>query len=154
WPSSASAWCAGVCGARAAKPRSSDNREDRRAMNSKTLISLAAFVVLGIGAFIALRRPEVGERTGDKPRPFPKIAAGDVDTVEVTRNSAVTTVIKKEGGKYKVTSPVAYAADENFAKSAFEAIEKLEFGSLVTEQKTKQAEFEVEDGKTVHVVAK
>jgi hypothetical protein len=122
-------------------------------MNRKTLISLAAFVVLGLGAFFALRRPEVGERTGDKPRPVAKIAAGDVDTLTVTRNLA-STVIKKDGGKYKVTSPVAYAADETFAKNAFEAIEKLEFGSLVTEQKAKQAEFEVEDAKGVRVVAK
>ena len=43
-------------------------------------------------------------------------------------------VIKSEGGKYKVTAPVAYAADEPAAKAAFEALEKLDFGDLVTEQ--------------------
>jgi len=122
-------------------------------MNRKTLMSLAVFAVLGVGTYFALRGPEKGDRTGDKPRPVAKVAPGDVDTLEVTRNGT-TTVLKKDGAKYKVVSPVAYAADDAVVKSAFETIEKLEFSNLVTEQKTRQAEFEVEDAKAIHVVAK
>ena len=62
--------------------------------------------------------------------------------------------IKKEGDKYKVTAPVPYAAEEPTAQAAFEALTKLELGDLVTENKAKHAEFELEDGKAVHVVAK
>ena len=121
-------------------------------MNRKTVLAFGAFVLLSVVAFIALRAPEKGERRGDKPRPVAKLAAADFDTLEVTRNKA-TTVIQKDGGKYKVTSPVSYAADENAAKAAFEAIEKLDFGDIVTDQKAKQAEFEVgDDG--LRVVAK
>jgi hypothetical protein len=121
-------------------------------MNRKTALAFGAFVLLSVVAFIALRAPEKGERRGDKPRPMAKLGAADFDTLEVTRNKA-TTVLQKDGGKYKVTSPVSYAADENAAKAAFEAIEKLDFGDIVTDQKAKQAEFEVgDDG--LRVVAK
>jgi hypothetical protein len=121
-------------------------------MNRKTALAFGAFVLLSVVAFIALRAPEKGERRGDKPRPVAKLAAADFDTLEVTRNK-VTTVIQKDGGKYKVTAPVSYAADENAAKAAFEAIEKLDFGDIVTDQKAKQGEFEVgDDG--LRVVAK
>jgi hypothetical protein len=121
-------------------------------MNRKTALAFGAFLLLSVVAFIALRAPEKGERRGDKPRPMAKLGAADFDTLEVTRNKA-TTVLQKDGGKYKVTSPVSYAADENAAKAAFEAIEKLDFGDIVTDQKAKQAEFEVgDDG--LRVVAK
>ena len=54
--------------------------------------------------------------------------------LEVTKDGATTT-IKNEGGKYKVTAPVAYAADEAAAKAAFEALGKMDVTDLVTEQK-------------------
>ena len=119
-------------------------------MNRKTLIALASFVVLGIGALFALRQPEKGERASDRPRPFQPLA--QIDTIEVTKGGA-TTVIKKEGAKYKVTAPLAYPADEPAAKSAFEALTKMEVSNLVTEQKAKQTEFEVDD-KSTRVVGK
>jgi hypothetical protein len=122
-------------------------------MNQKTLLALAAFAVLGIIAIVALRRPEKGERPSDRPRPMAKIESADLDTLELTRQG-VTVVLKREGGKYKVTAPVAAAADEANAKAVFEAMEKLDITDLVTEQKAKQAEFQVDDANGIHVVAK
>ena len=122
-------------------------------MNRKTLISLATFAVLGLIALVVLRQPEKGERAKDRPRPFPTVAAADIETIEVTKAGA-TTVIKNEGGKYKVTAPVAYAADEPIAKAAFEALGKFEVASLVTDQKAKHEEFQVDDKGGVHLVAK
>jgi hypothetical protein len=84
---------------------------------------------------------------------LPPIAAGTLDSIDVTRQG-VTSTIKREGGKYKVTAPVAAAADEGNAKTAFEALEKLVLGNIVTENKAKHAEFEVNDAKAIHVVAK
>jgi hypothetical protein len=121
-------------------------------MNRKTLTALAAFAVLSLIAFIALRSPEKGERRGERPRPVAKLKAADFDTIEVTK-AKVTTVIRKEGGKFKVVAPVPYQADENAAKQAFETLEKLEFGDVVTEQKSRQTEFEVDDN-GLRVVAK
>ena len=51
-------------------------------------------------------------------------------------------------------APVSYAADEAAAKAAFEALGKMDVSDLVTDQKAKQAEFEVDDKAGVHVVAK
>ena len=64
--------------------------------------------ILGLAAFFALRQPEKGEGAGDRARPLPPIAAGTLDTISVTRQG-VTSTIKREGGKYKVTAPVAAA---------------------------------------------
>ena len=113
-------------------------------MNRKTLTALAVLVVLGVVAVVVMRQPEKGQVTGERPRPLPKMAAGSFDTLTVTKGTSTTT-IKREGDKYKITSPGAYSADENVAKQAFEAIEKLEFGSVVSDQKEKQTEFEVDD---------
>jgi hypothetical protein len=121
-------------------------------MNRKTLIAFGIFAVLSLVAFVALRSPEKGERRGEAPRPIAKLKDSDFDTIEVTK-AKVTSVIRKEGGKFKVISPTPYPADENTAKQAFEAIEKLEFGDVVTDQASKHAEFEVgDDG--LKVVAK
>jgi hypothetical protein len=120
-------------------------------MNRKTLLAFFTFAVLGALAIFALTRPEKGEVTA-AARPLPPLDPAQIDTLEVTKAGA-TTVIKSEGGKYKVTAPVAYAADEPVAKAAFEGLGKLELSSLVTEQKAKHAEFEVDD-KGLHLVAK
>jgi len=134
-------------------------------MNRKTLTALAAFAVLGVIAFFALRQPEKGERASDRPRPIAKIDPAALDTLEITKPGAPTTTLVREGGggakdagkdtaKYKISAPVAAGADESNARVAFEAIEKLDLTDLVSDQKTKQAEFEVDDAKAVHVVAK
>jgi hypothetical protein len=121
-------------------------------MNRKTLLAGGVFAGLLLISLIVLRAPEKGSRTGEAPRPVPKIAAGAIDTLEVTKDGK-TTVIKKEGSTYKVTAPVPYAADVEAAKQAFEALEKLEFSGIVSDQKAKHNELEVGD-KSPRVVAK
>jgi hypothetical protein len=122
-------------------------------MNRKTLTSLGVFAGLAIIAAVALTRPKKGERPSDLARPVAKMNLADIETVEVTKDGA-TSIIKSEGGKYKVTAPVPYAADEPIAKAAFEGLGKMEVSDLVTEQKAKQAEFQVDDKGGLHVVAK
>jgi Domain of unknown function (DUF4340) len=122
-------------------------------MNRKTLLALATFAGLGILAAFALTRPEKGERASDRPRPVAKMNTADIASIDVTKDGATTT-IKSEGGQYKVTAPVPYAADESIAKAAFEGLGKMDVSDLVTEQKAKQAEFQVDDKSGLHVVAK
>lgn len=121
-------------------------------MNRKTLTAFAVFAALILIAVVALRRPEKGQRSGQRPRPVAVMKASDVDTLEVTK-AKVTTVLKKDGGKYRVTAPVTYAADEQVAKGAFDALEKLDFSGIVSDQKAKHAEYEVPDD-GLRVVAK
>jgi hypothetical protein len=123
-------------------------------MNRKSLIAIAAFAVLGLVAIFSLRQPEKGEGKADRQRPLPKIAAAELDTIQIVRGGVTTTLKRDAAGKITVTTPVAYPADDGNAKSAFEQVEKLELGDLVTENKARQAEFEVDDAKGIHVVAK
>ena len=122
-------------------------------MNKKTLSALGAFVVLAVIAFVALRQPEKGERASDHPRPIPTLNPVEITTLEVTKGG-VTTTIKNEGGIYKVTAPVSYPADQAAAKTAFEALGKMDVSDLVTQQEAKQVEFEVDDKSGVRLVAK
>jgi hypothetical protein len=122
-------------------------------MNRKTLLTLGVFAVIAILAIVVQRQPEKGERTGAGQRPIPVINAGDVDTLDVTKDGKTAT-IKKEGDKYTVTAPVNYPADANAAKEAFDGLSKVSFGSIVTDQPGKQGEFEIDDAKAIHVVAK
>ncbi len=121
-------------------------------MNRKTLYAFAAFAALGIIAFVALRQPEKGEGTAERQRPLPKMDANALDTLVVTRNGTTTT-ISKDGTKYTVTTSGVFPADDVVAKAAFDAVGKLELGDLVTENKAKQAEFDIDAAKGVHLVA-
>jgi hypothetical protein len=121
-------------------------------MNRKTLLAGAVFAGLLVITLLVLRAPEKGARTGESERPIAKIGEGALDTLEITKDGKKTT-IKREGGGFKVTEPVPYTADSDAAKQAFEAMEKLEFGSIVTDQKAKHAEYELGD-KAPRVVAK
>jgi len=122
-------------------------------MNQKTLTALALFAGLAIIAIVALTRPQKGETPSDRARPVAKLNTADIETIEVTKDGT-TSVIKSEGGKYKMVAPVPYAADESIAKSAFEGLGKMDVTDLVTEKKEKQAEFQVDDKSGLHVVAK
>jgi hypothetical protein len=111
-------------------------------MNRKTLIAGVVFAGLALVTVMVLRSPEKGTRTGENARPVAKLSASDFDTLEVTKG-AVTTVLKREGGAYKVEKPMPYAADQDAAKQAFEGLEKLEFDGIISDQKSKHDEYEV-----------
>jgi Domain of unknown function (DUF4340) len=122
-------------------------------MNRKTLLAFATVAGLALIAIIALTRPQKGENASDHPRPVPRLDTADIQTLEVTK-AGIKSVIVKEGTTYKVTAPVAYAADEAVAKAAFEGLKKMDVSNLVTEKTDKQAEFEVDDKSGIHMVVK
>ena len=114
-------------------------------MNRKTVIAGAIFAGLILLTIGLLRTPEKGSRpAGERPRPIAKLKAGDFDTLEVTKGTS-DTVIKKDGDKFKILKPVTFPADKDIAKTAFDVVEKLEFGNLVSDQKSRQGELEVGD---------
>jgi hypothetical protein len=121
-------------------------------MNRKTLLAGAVFAGLLLITLFVLRSPEKGTRTGEGERPIAAIGEGKADTLEITKDGKKT-VIKRDGAGFKVTEPVPYPADADAAKQAFEAVEKLEFGSIVTDQKSKHDEYEV-GAKSPRVVVK
>ncbi len=124
-------------------------------MEKKNLYALVAFVALAVSAVYSLRSPDKGERVGERPRAIAEIKAGSIATVEVAQPGDKDKVtLTKKGDKWQVTAPYDKPADQTAAKSAAEALEKVRWGDLVTQQKTRHAEFEVTDDKAVHVVAK
>jgi hypothetical protein len=114
-------------------------------MNRKTLFAGAIFAGLVLVAIGLLRSPEKGTRPpGERPRPIPRLKTDDFDTLEITKAGA-TTVIKKQGDGYQIVKPVDYLADKDAAKTAFEAIEKMEFNDILSAEKSRHNEFEVGD---------
>jgi hypothetical protein len=116
-------------------------------MNRKTLIAGLVFAGLILTTVLLMRSPEKGNRpAGGSARPIAKLTADSFDTLDVTKGKTTTT-LKKEGDVYKVIKPIAYTADKDAAKLAFESLAKLEFDTIVSDQKSRQAELEVgEDG--------
>jgi Domain of unknown function (DUF4340) len=114
-------------------------------MNRKTLIAGLVFAGLILATVLLLRSPEKGTRLDDASlRPVAKLTTDNFDILEVTKGKT-TAVIKKEGETYKLLQPIAYAADKDAAKQAFEALTKLDFGNIISDQKSRQTEFELGD---------
>ena len=105
-------------------------------------LALAAvvFVVLAAAAAAILRRP--GRDRGDEPMPPP--GAGAFDTLVVTRGTVATT-LRRQGDSFWVTAPVVSAADPRAAAAAFEAIQTLEPGALLTQRPVRYPELAVDD---------
>ncbi|MCS6914258.1 MAG: DUF4340 domain-containing protein [Myxococcales bacterium] len=124
-------------------------------MEKKTLYALAALVVLSVLAVLVLRSPEQGERVGERPRPIPEIAPGSITTLEITQPGGKDQVVlSKRGDKWQVTSPYDKPADTSAVKLVVEALEKLRWGDITTQQKARHDELEVTPDKAVRVVAK
>ena len=114
-------------------------------MNRKTLIAGLVFAGLILATVLLLRSPEKGNRPAEGgARPIAKLSADGFDTLEVTKGKT-TTVIKKEGDAYKIVKPIDYPADKDSTKQAFEALTKLDFTNIVSDQKSRQGEFELGD---------
>ena len=113
-------------------------------MNRKTLIALAAFAVLGARRLLRAPPAREGRAARRPPAAVAKIDPADVDTLE-SRRAARPRRIKNEGGKYKVTAPVATRPTRRPRRRRSRRSRSWTFGDLVTEQKAKQAEFEVDD---------
>lgn len=121
-------------------------------MQRKTVTALIVFLLLLLAVWWMMKRPEKGQRTSERPRPIQPIAKGAVQKVTLTSKGA-TVVITRDKEGWKLTRPVDYPADTYSADAMVEKLEKLEFGDLVTEQKSRHPEYEVDDSKGVRVVA-
>ena len=123
-------------------------------MNRKTLIAGLIFAGLVLATVLLLRSPEKGTApAGGAARPIAKLTADNFDTVEVTKGKD-TTVIKKEGDAYTILKPMRYPADKDAAKLVFESLAKMEFGAIVSDQKSRQGELELGDDSLRAVVKK
>jgi hypothetical protein len=123
-------------------------------MEKRTLYALVAFVVFGLGAFLVMRAPEKGQRSGPRARPLNPPKAADVVHLDITTDKGENVSLEKSGSAWRIQSPKDWPADQAAVKSLVDGLEKMTFGDLVTESKDKHEEMGVADGKASHVVAK
>lgn len=123
-------------------------------MEKRTWFALIAVIALGAGAFAVMRSPEKGQRSGPPPRPIAEIKAADVASLEVSNDKQEKTVLDKSGGEWRVKQPGDWKADANAVKALVDALGKLSFGDIVSENVDKQADLGVAEGKAARVVAK
>jgi hypothetical protein len=121
-------------------------------MNQKTLVALILFAALLATVYFMQTRPEKGQRTGERVRPLPAIKADAIKKVALT-SKGVTVELERSGQEWKLTRPVAYPADKYATDTLAEKLEKLELGDLVTENKARLADYEVDEKNGIRVVA-
>jgi hypothetical protein len=123
-------------------------------MEKRTLFAVVALVVLGLGAWLTLRAPEKGQRSGPPPRPVAAIKAADVAHLELTNEKQEKTVLDKKGDAWRITAPADQPADQSAVKTLLDGLEKLGFADVVTESEAKHEELGVKEGKAQRLVAK
>jgi len=123
-------------------------------MEKRTFFAVVALVVLGLGAWLTLRAPEKGQRSGPPPRPVAAIKATEVAHLELTNEKQEKTVLDKKGDAWRITAPADQAADQSAVKTLTDGLEKLAFADVVTESEAKHEELGVKEGKAQHLVAK
>lgn len=123
-------------------------------MEKKNVIAVLLLLALGAAAFFVMRSPEKGDRVGEKPRPLAEVKAANIATLELTQPGGDKVTLTKKGEKWQVTAPYDKPADQAAVKSAVEALEKVKWGDISTQQKDRHNDLEVTDAKAVHVVAK
>src|SRR5690349_4193467 len=115
-------------------------------MERKTLYALVALIVLGAGAYAVLRAPEKGQRVGPPPRPIAQVKGVDLGHLELTNDKGEKTVLDNQGGRWMITAPKNWPADQAAVKTLTDGIEKLGFGDLVSEDKAKFEDLGVVEG--------
>ena len=122
-------------------------------MNRKTLIALVTFLALLGAGYMVVKSPQKGERVGERERPLAKLDAKKLNKVSITAKGK--TVVLERAGKdqWKLVKPVAYAADKHSADTVVEKLGALEFGDLVTQQKAKHAQYQVDAKAGIRVQA-
>ena len=120
-------------------------------MEKRTLFAIVLVALIGLGSFALLGTHEKGERVGPPPRPVAALKAADVTKLEVTTQKEESTTLEKKDGVWRITAPVDALADAMAVKTVTEALEKMTFGDVVTENVAKQLDMEVGDKGSVRV---
>ncbi|HET8549251.1 MAG TPA: DUF4340 domain-containing protein, partial [Bryobacteraceae bacterium] len=107
------------------------------------LIAVVVLAVLAGGVWWSQR---VKSAEADKPSPTaaPKLitmSEADAQRVEIGKRDAETTVLEKQNGKWRITAPVALAADDDTATSVVSGMTGLNWDQLVEEKPADLGQF-------------
>jgi hypothetical protein len=122
-------------------------------MEKKTVFALLTVLILGVGAAITLRTPEKGERVGPPPRPIPIMKAAEIARLELTSEKQSKVVLERSGETWRIKAPNDWPADLQAVKAITDALEKVSFGSQVTESTDKHEDLGVKEGHAPRITA-
>jgi hypothetical protein len=116
-------------------------------MKRSTLLLIGVLVALGVVTAIVLQQP--GESSSDKaPEMLVTYDSSAVDRLQITSGGSTVT-LTLEGGRWMITSPVHYRADENAVTMALSRGRKIEIRGLVSTNPEKQGVFQVDSSATL-----
>ncbi|MCC7156298.1 MAG: DUF4340 domain-containing protein [Bryobacterales bacterium] len=107
------------------------------------LVALIAAAVLGGLIFWSNKDKEAEAKKPPKDS-SPKLvslAEGDIQQVEIARKSGETTILKRVGDNWEITSPAVFKADKDAASSLVTSLASLSADKLVDEKPANLADF-------------
>jgi hypothetical protein len=117
-------------------------------MKRSWLILIGILVILAIATYFVLRQPGEVSSTGSSGRYLVSYDSIAVDKLEL-HSPGGTITLEKEAGKWMITAPVKYRADEAAVASAIGTGNKLEITSLVSTNPEKRKLFQVDSTGTL-----
>ncbi len=116
-------------------------------MKRNTWILVGILVLLVVATLLVMQRPGEISSSGSTGKMLVTYDSTSVDKLEiVSKNSTVT--FERQGGKWMMTFPVRYRANDIFVAEAVGKGRQLEISSLVSTNPEKQSLFEVDTNGT------
>lgn len=120
-------------------------------MKRSTLFLIGVLVLLAIAAYVALQQPGESSSEGLPGETLITYDSAAVDRLTI-RTAAATVDLQKEAGRWMVTSPYRYAADENLVLQAISKGNALHTKGVVSANPQKQPLFQVDSTGTLVTV--
>lgn len=117
-------------------------------MKRSSIILMSILSVLAIAVYFVSRQPgeqSVSESTGE---PLVKYDSAAVDKMEI-RSATGTVTLEKQGGKWMITSPLRFPADEAAVTAAVGKGKEMNVMSLVSANPAKQGIYSVDSTATL-----
>ncbi len=112
-------------------------------LDKKTIISIAAFVVLLL--IVLLVRSDPYDTKIEEPKDvWPTIVPDDIDKIEIVRETESISLEKRASG-WVLASHGDAVANDNFVKTLLDRLEKLEISHLISDNPDKHGSFEVDE---------
>jgi hypothetical protein len=118
-------------------------------MKRSTLILIGILVILAIATYVVLQRPGETSSSGSGSEFLSQFDSSAVDRLEISSPSGSVT-LALEAGKWMITSPGRYRADQTAIAAAVGRGKRIELRNLVSTNPEKQKVFQV-DSMGLHV---
>lgn len=117
-------------------------------MKRSSTILIGILVLLAIATYFVFQREGETSLTSSAGEPLVKFDSAAVDKMEI-RSQDAAIVLEKQGGKWMLTAPIRYAADEAAATAAVGKGRDMKITSLVSTNPAKQNIYSVDSTGTL-----